>query len=99
MVCIKKTFEKISLDPFLFPNGYNDVDYCIRATTLGYVHITLGYLKLIHYKGESRAKTDESTQKLILRSRYPDYYLRSTPSRKVLKRLKLILSFDAIATD
>ena len=99
MVCIKKTLENISLDPFLFPNGYNDVDYCIRATTLGYIHITLGYLNLIHYKGKSRVKTDESTQKLILRSRYPDYYLRSTPSRRVQKRLNLILSFDAISSD
>lgn len=99
MVCIKEILKKISLDPFLFPNGYNDVDYSIRAARLGYTHITLGYLSLIHYKGKSREKTDESTQKLILRSRYPDYYLQRTPSRRVQKNLNIKLYFDPISPD
>jgi|688.fasta_scaffold121674_2 GT2 family glycosyltransferase len=67
----RKYFEMISVDPIRFPNGYNDVDYCIRATKMGFQHITLGYLTAIHLKSISRGKTDETAQRLMLRQSLP----------------------------
>lgn len=85
----KSIFQAISVDPFRFPNGYNDVDYCLRSYKSGYDHITLGYLTLIHLKGATRGKTDESCQKALLRSDFGSFYLepselteKSNASRK-----------------
>lgn len=74
----KSIFYAISVDPFRFPNGYNDVDYCLRAHRSGYCHITLGYLSLVHLKGASRGKTDESCQKSLLRCRFSSFYLEQS---------------------
>jgi len=51
-----------------FPIGYNDVDFCLRAASEGWVHVNLGTLRVTHAVGASRAKTDEIAQKLALRT-------------------------------
>lgn len=73
---VKKTaFETFSVDPARFPNGYNDVEYCLRSLTHGFDHITLGYIEAVHLKSISRNKEDETSQKMILRELYPNLYL------------------------
>lgn len=59
------------LDPIRFPNGYNDVDYACRSHQAGLHHISLGHLSATHAPGQSRARTDESPQKILVRTLYP----------------------------
>jgi GT2 family glycosyltransferase len=59
------------LDPIRFPNGYNDVDYACRSHQSGLHHISLGHLSATHAPGQSRARTDESPQKILVRTLYP----------------------------
>ncbi len=59
------------LDALRFPAGYNDVDYCLRASSRGWMHVNLGQVHLHHQVGASRPKQDEIAQKTSLRLRYP----------------------------
>jgi GT2 family glycosyltransferase len=59
------------LDALRFPIGYNDVDFCLRATRAGLRHVTLGGLTVEHRVGASRARIDEVAQKIALRTEYP----------------------------
>ncbi|MBI5882781.1 MAG: glycosyltransferase [Elusimicrobia bacterium] len=54
-----------------FPNGYNDVEYCLRLRRAGYRHMYLGHLRARHVPGGSRGRCDESRQKALLRLRFP----------------------------
>lgn len=60
------------LDAVRFPNGYNDVDFACRTRALGLRHLALGHLKASHAPGQSRARTDESPQKILIRTLYPE---------------------------
>lgn len=59
------------LDPIRFPNGYNDVDFACRSYAVGLHHVSLGHLVATHSPGQSRARTDESAQKILVRLLYP----------------------------
>ncbi|HCH0556591.1 TPA: glycosyltransferase [Pseudomonas aeruginosa] len=59
------------LDERMFPVGYNDVDFCLRATRDGWRHVNLGQYRVTHAVGASRARTDEVAQKLMLRIAHP----------------------------
>lgn len=67
----ERFFALGGLDEVEFPNGYNDVDFCLRATGQGHVHVNLGDLQVLHRVGASRARTDEIAQKVALRVRHP----------------------------
>lgn len=59
------------LDELAFPVGYNDVDFCLRATAAGWRHVNLAGCRATHAVGASRSKTDEVAQKLALRVAHP----------------------------
>lgn len=59
------------LDDVRFPNGYNDVDFVCKTRALGLRHIALGHVKATHAPGQSRDRTDESPQKILVRELYP----------------------------
>jgi GT2 family glycosyltransferase len=59
------------LDELRFPNGYNDVDFVCRTRELGLRHLALGHIKATHAPGQSRERTDESVQKILIRALYP----------------------------
>jgi GT2 family glycosyltransferase len=64
-------FDRVGgLDAVRFPNGYNDVDFVCRTRGLGLKHVTLGHLKATHTPGQSRDRTDESPQKILIRELY-----------------------------
>jgi GT2 family glycosyltransferase len=68
----REMFEMLGgLDAIRFPNGYNDVDYACRANQAGLHHLSLGHLAATHSPGKSRASTDESPQKILVRTLYP----------------------------
>ena len=69
------------LDILRFPAGYNDVDYCLRAVSLGWTHVNLGDIQVHHHVGASRAKQDEIAQKTWLRMRYPWVSARAMQER------------------
>lgn len=62
------------LDAVRFPNGYNDVEYCMRLRSRGYRHIYLGHIVARHKPGTSRGKCDEISQKIALRKSYPNLF-------------------------
>jgi len=55
-----------------FPNGYNDVEYCLRLKQRNYHNVYLGHLQVKHIPGTSRGRCDESFQKILLRRRFPE---------------------------
>jgi GT2 family glycosyltransferase len=59
------------LDAVWFPNGFNDVEFCLRARKQGYTHMYLGHLAAVHLKGRSRGASDEVRHTLRLREQYP----------------------------
>jgi GT2 family glycosyltransferase len=68
----RETFDMLGgLDAIRFPNGYNDVEYACRAHKAGLHHLSLGHLVATHSPGQSRAQTDESPQKILVRMLYP----------------------------
>lgn len=68
----KTVFQSLGgLDEVEFPVGYNDVEFCLRASARGWRHVNLGTLQVTHAVGASRARTDEVAQKLALRCTYP----------------------------
>ncbi len=60
------------LDAARFPNGFNDVEFACRTRAHGYAHIVLGHFSAEHKRGTSRARADETAQKLLLRMLYPE---------------------------
>jgi GT2 family glycosyltransferase/SAM-dependent methyltransferase len=60
------------LDGLEFPNGYNDVEFCLRARSRGYCHIYLGHLNVHHVPATTRGRMDESLQQLLLTIRFPE---------------------------
>jgi GT2 family glycosyltransferase len=82
----------------MFPNGYNDVDYCLRARRAGLTHVYLGHLIVRHVPGISRGKPNETYQHLTLQLRYPELMrlgllqleedCLGTWNRQVLERLQ-----------
>ena len=60
------------LNEFEFPNGYNDVEYCLRCRQKGLRNLYLGHLLVKHTPGTSRGRTDESFQKILLKQRYAE---------------------------
>ena len=69
----RSRFEQIGwLNEVEFPNGYNDVEYCLRTRKQGYRNLYLGHLQVKHTPGTSRGRCDETLQKILLRKRYPE---------------------------
>ena len=72
----RNTLEKIGpLNQVEFPNGYNDVEFCLRARQKGFRHVYLGHLLVHHVPGTSRGYLDESFQRLMLRFQTSEYAL------------------------
>jgi GT2 family glycosyltransferase len=69
----RSVWENIGgLDALRFPNGYNDVDFVCRTRAKGLRHLALGHIKAAHAPGQSRDRTDESAQKILIRELYPE---------------------------
>lgn len=64
-------FDLGALDEVLFPIGYNDIDFCLRAAGRGYRHLLVGWVRVAHVPGSSRGSSDEILQKVLVRDRYP----------------------------
>ena len=65
------------LNAIEFPNGYNDVEYNLRVRRKKLRNIYLGHLRIIHSPGTSRGKCDELSEKIHLRTEYPEVFSNS----------------------
>jgi GT2 family glycosyltransferase len=74
-----------ALDELLFPAGYNDVDYCLRAIERRYSHVYLGPLTAAHQPGTSRGKSDERLQRIAIRERHSSVLYRSLVEWRIRK--------------
>lgn len=90
------------LDEIGFPIGYNDVDFCLRATRDGWHHVNVADVKVFHAVGASRPRTDEIAQKLALRLSHPWLAGRALQEIDVepvaLPRVELSLLLSSTAT-
>jgi GT2 family glycosyltransferase len=69
-------------DPAFFPAYYEDVDYAVRATSMGGSTVVVGSSRVVHRKGSSTADDrvpDTTPQRRLLLERWPD--LASTQSQ------------------
>ncbi|HEY5409282.1 MAG TPA: glycosyltransferase, partial [Caulobacteraceae bacterium] len=60
------------LDETRFPIGYNDVDFMLRASRQGLLHLYLGHVAAGHRRGSSRTGDDEDLQALSINQAYPE---------------------------
>ncbi len=60
------------LDEVRFPIGYNDVDFMLRASRRGLIHLYLGHVWAEHRRGSSRTGDDEDLQALMINQAYPE---------------------------
>ena len=66
----RQTLEKLGgLDELYLPNGYGDVDTCMRALDAGYRNYYLGSLSGIHHESISRGVTNEDLEISFLHQR------------------------------
>ena len=66
LCCKKDTFMKLDGFSTVFPNSFQDVDFCLRARTKGLRCITSPHVRLLHFESASRnPKVDDLTLWLI----------------------------------
>ena len=66
----RETFVRLGgLDELYLPNGYGDVDMCLRALEAGYHNYYLGSLSGIHHESKSRGLTNEDIETSFLYQR------------------------------
>jgi len=67
----RETFERLGgLEEVFFPNGFGDVDICLRALDVGYRHYYLGSLEGIHHESMSRGTPSEDIEVAKLHERH-----------------------------
>jgi len=72
-VITKEAISRIGgLNGVEFPNGYNDVEFCLRARQVGLRNLYIGSVSVTHEPGTSRGRCDEVLQKILIRERFPD---------------------------
>jgi GT2 family glycosyltransferase len=66
----RETFERLGgLDEVFLPNGYGDVDMCLRALGAGFRNYCLGSLSGIHHESKTRGFTNEDLEFSLLHQR------------------------------
>ena len=66
LCCKKDTFIKFDGFSTVFPNSFQDVDFCLRARSRGFRCITSPHVRLLHFESASRnPEVDASTLWLI----------------------------------
>ena len=63
MIAQEKYHEVGGMDEVFLPNGYGDVDFCLRLSQLGYEHVYTPYATLIHEESRSRGRATETFER------------------------------------
>ncbi len=70
MIKKEKFFEVGGLDEILIPNGWGDVDFCLRLRQRGYKNVYTPYAKLYHFESKSRGMALERFEMLEMLRRH-----------------------------
>lgn len=73
----KEKFQRLGgLNEALLPNGYGDLDFCLRLREQGFSNLFTPYARLIHHESKTRGKTIENFEIFYLRERWANSLLR-----------------------
>lgn len=72
LISKSKYLEVGGLSETYLPNGYGDVDFCIKLTRKGYSHVLTPYARLYHHESPSRGGTIEHFERFYLMQTYPN---------------------------
>ncbi|TWU09635.1 putative glycosyltransferase EpsE [Symmachiella macrocystis] len=70
MIAQEKYHEVGGLDEVFLPNGYGDVDFCLRLSQRGYEHLYTPYATLIHEESRSRGRVTETFERHYMISKW-----------------------------
>ncbi len=70
MIAQEKYHEVGGLDEVYLPNGYGDVDFCLRLSQRGYEHVYTPYATLIHEESRSRGRATETFERQYMISKW-----------------------------
>lgn len=76
MIRKDKFFEVDGLDDLVIPNGWGDVDFCLRLRQRGYKNIYTPYAELYHYESKSRGLSFERFEMLEMIKRHGEALIR-----------------------
>lgn len=74
------------LEEVFFPNGYGDVDLCLRAIAAGYHNFYFGSLEGIHHESQTRKTNSEECELAFINERHGElfqYWSRRTLGGKI----------------
>ena len=76
MIKKEKFFEVGGLDELVIPNGWGDVDFCLRLRQRGYRNLYTPYAKLYHFESKSRGRAFERFEMVEMLKRHGDVLIR-----------------------
>lgn len=77
MICSRQLFQDMSGFDEKFINGYEDVDFCLRARARGITSEIIDE-PVVHFRSSSRGRFDRDDQNLaLLKEKWPTHFTRS----------------------
>ena len=71
LCCKKDTFMKLDGFSTVFPNSFQDVDFCLRARSRGFRCITSPHVRLLHFESASRNPEVDAPTLWLIRKFHP----------------------------
>lgn len=76
LISKKKYLEVGGLDQLMLPNGYGDVDFCLKLLEKGYSNLYTPYAELFHHESQSRKQSIENFEQTAMQLRWGKLLLR-----------------------
>lgn len=71
LLCLREKYLEVGgFDEFNFPNGYGDVDFCLKLLDLGLRNIVVPGAKLFHYESVTRGVNIEYAERIAMRTKW-----------------------------
>ncbi len=70
MISKKKFLEVDGLDEVYLPNGFGDVDFCLKLRRAGYTCLYTPYATLVHHESKTRGRNIEAFEKRVMLERW-----------------------------
>lgn len=86
MVAKQKFFAVAGLDDVALPNGYGDVDFCLKLRRHGLVNVYTPYAKALHFESASRGQCIEAFERQEMMRRWGGLLMNDPYLNPNLKR-------------
>lgn len=87
MMIKKKVFLNVGqFDEMIVPNGFGDVEFCLRLLASGYTNVYTPDAALFHYESKSRGSAVENFEKFYITEQYPQYLVNDCSLNPNLKK-------------